>query len=178
MSDELNLAGLEEAATEAAAPVEKKARKEKVITPEEIEALGAAVEKIKEFGVSDNFAKVLPLVVVWHEKEAAAPVKDAVIAAFGGSEKFKDYVDTEFQAELAVINGLNKVCSVLNNVKSFYARREASKKVKMQQISIGGEYYEVNADFLASLANVPVDEKRERLLSHEDTKKATPIEML
>lgn len=178
MSQELNLEGLEDAAAEAPATTEKKARKEKVITPEEIEALGAAVEKVKEFGVSEEFAKVLPLVAVWHDKDASAPVKEAVINAFGGSEKFKDYVDTDFQKELAVICGLNKVASVLNNIKSFYARREASKKVKMIQVSIGGEYYEVNADFLASLANVSVDEKREALLQHEDTKKSTPIELL
>ena len=178
MSQEMDLTGLEDVATIAPAATEKKPKKEKVVTAEDLAALNSAVEKLKEFGVSEKFATVLPLVIVWHDKEASAPVKDAIIESFGGSDKFKDYVDGEFQKELAVVAGLNKVASVLNNIKSFYARREASKKMKTSQISIADVYYDVNAEFLASIQTLPVDEKREMLLNHEDTKKSVAIEAL
>ena len=148
------------------------------MTVEDLEALKAACDKVKAFGVSENFAKVMELVPVWHDKDASAPVKEAVANAFGGSDKFKNYVDGEFQNELAVINGLTKVASTLNNIKAFYARRESTKKAKTQLIMIGGKYYQVNSEFYASLANKSVDEKREALLNHPDTKENNTVEML
>lgn len=168
-----------EAMEEVAAEKETKAKKEKKeMTPEELEALKAACDKVKAFGVSDNFAKVMELVPVWHDKEASAPIKEAVANAFGGSDKFKDYIDGEFQEELAVINGLNKVASTLNNIKAFYARRESSKKAKTQLVMIGGKYYQVNSEFYASLADKSADEKREALLNHADTKENNSVEVL
>lgn len=178
-NQDLDLGALETAT--GAAEKETKAKKaDKEMTSEELEALNGAVDKIKAFGVSDNFSKVLSLVTIWHEKtsEELKNQKAEVIESFGGSEKFKDYVDGEFQTELEVVSGLQKAVSTLNNIKSFYGRREGSKKVKKTQISIQGVYYEVSSDFLASLAGVEASEKRAALLAHGDTVKQDVVEVL
>ena len=176
---ELKIEQLESA--ETTTNVAAKVKKE--LTAEDIAALNAATEKIQEFGVSDNFAKVLPLVSVWHDKELAAPVKEEVIAAFGGSEKFKDYIGAEFSTELAVIAGIQKSVSVLNNVKSFYARRgdgtPKAKKEKLMQITIGGEPYSISIAYYESLASVTDKvEKKELILAHPLTKKNEAVEVL
>lgn len=178
MSD-LKIDQLENVATAETAVAKVK----KEVTAEDIAALNAATEKIQEFGVSDNFAKVLPLIAVWHDKELAAPVKEEVITAFGGSEKFKDYIGGEFAAELAVIAGIQKSVSVLNNVKSFYARRgdgtPKAKKEKLMQITIGGEPYSISIAYYESLAAVTDKaEKKALILAHEATKKNEAVEVL
>lgn len=178
MSKDLKIDSLESEGNVAA---ETKATKEKkVLTAEEIAALEAACEKVKQFGVSDEFAQMMRMVPMWHDTEANAAVKQEVADFFGGSDKLKDYVDGPFQEELAVIAGLNKVASTLNNVKSFYARRAGTGKprVKYASINIGGEFYNVNAEYLASLAGTPAPEKKELLLAHADTKKNESIEVL
>jgi hypothetical protein len=176
---ELNVNDLETAQTDATGTEgTKKSKEPKELTPEEVAGLTAAVAKIKEFGVSENFSKVLDLVPVWHDKDASAAVKTSVIEGFGGSEAFKNYIDGDFQAELAVINGLQKAASTMNNIKSFYARRATTAKPKMIQVSIGGDLYEVNADFLASLSGMDAASKRPALLANPDTKKNEGVEVL
>jgi hypothetical protein len=175
---ELNLDGLETAGTTATEGTEKAARVAKELTAEDIAGLAAGVDKMKELGVSDNFAKVLGLVTVWHDKVASAPVKEAITEAFGGADKFKDYIDGEFQTELSVFLGLQKSLSVLNNIKSFYARRAGAVKVKFVSVSIGGEFYDVNAEYMASIKDKDAVEKRELLLAHADTKKNASVEVL
>jgi hypothetical protein len=176
---ELNVSDLETSTAPAEGTETKKSSKEpKELTPEEIAGLAAAVAKINEFGVSANFAKVLSLVPVWHDKDASAPVKASVIESFGGSEEFKNYIDGDFQTELAVINGLQKAASTLNNVKSFYARRATTAKTKLIQVSISGDLYEVSADFLASLSGMDAASKRAALLADPNTKKNEGVEVL
>lgn len=185
MKQEKNLAdGLEAVEvndTVAAEGAEKSAKAVKMLTEEEVAALNAAADKIRAFGVSPKFAKVMELIPVWHLKtsDALAAKKKEVIEFFGGTETFKDYIDGEFQAELEVINGMTKAVSTMNNINSFYARRkEVNKKSKMTQINIGGTIYEVNADYLVSVSTLPASERRELVLAHADTKQATGIEIL
>lgn len=166
------------AGLEAAEATEKVKKEKAPLTAEEIQVLKDASEKIVAFGVSDNFAKVMALIPVWGDKEAAAPVKQAVIDSFGGSETFKDYIDGEFSADLEVINGMQKAVSVLNNIRSFYARRVSTRKAKLTQVNIGGKFYDVNADYLTTLAGKSKDEKRELLLAHADTKETQDVEIL
>lgn len=176
---ELQVDDLETVATETVVTKEKKVKA--APTAEDIAALVAGVEKIKEFGVSDSFAKVLGMVPMWHDTEANKATKEAIIAELGGPEKFKDYVDSEFQTELAVIGGLSKIASTLNNIKSFYARREpkaGSRKVKTTQVNMGGKFYLVNSEYYASLKGLEASEKRDLLLAHEDTKENDAIEIL
>lgn len=179
MAKEALEAGLEESATTQVV-TEKKVKA--LPTAEEIKALEQACEKIRQFGVSDEFARTMKMVPMWDDKEANKPVKDEVIASFGGSETFKTYVDGPFQDELAVIAGLGKTLSILNNVKSFYARREGtspkSKKAKMSAVNINNTPYLVNAEYLASLSSYTKDEKRELLLAHADTRANDTIESL
>ena len=157
----------------------EKVKKEKApLTVEEIQVLKDASEKIIAFGVSDNFAKVMELIPVWNDKEAAAPVKQSVIDSFGGSEAFKDYIDGDFSQDLEVINGMQKGVSVLNNIRSFYARRASTRKAKLTQVNIGGKFYDVNADYLTTLAGKSKEEKRELLLAHADTKETQNVEVL
>lgn len=177
--DALKIEDLETATAEVASTT--KTKKEKTPpTAEEIAALEAACEKIRAFGVSDEFSRVLGLVPMWHDTEANANAKAKVIESFGGSDKFKDYVDSTFQTELAVIAGLSKVASTLNNVKSFYARRENTgvKKSKMVPVNMDSVAYLVNADYFASLAGMSREEKKAALLAHADTKKNDTVEVL
>lgn len=176
----LQIEDLEQANTEAtAAGKEEKAPKApKVVTQEEIDSITAGVAKMTEMGVSTELAKVLELVPVWHDKDASAPVKAAVIEHFGSSDKFKNYIDGPFQEELSVFAGINKSVSTLNNIKSFYARREGTKKVKLTPVTIGGETYDVNAEFLLSLKDASKEDKRAALLAHADTKKNEAMEVL
>lgn len=181
-TQELNIDQLqdENGAVEATATKKEK----KVLTAEDVAAITAATEKIREFGVSDNFSKVLPLVSVWHDAELSAPVKAEVIEAFGGSDKFKDYIGAEFEAELAVVSGIVKAVSVLNNVKSFYKRRGdgtarvSKKKEATIQINIGGEPYTISQAYYETIVSLPNEEKKQLLLEHPATKKAEAIEVL
>lgn len=177
-----NLAdGLEEMApVEAVATKEPKEKKEKrELTAEEIKGIEIAAEKLKEMGATPEFSRVLDLAKVWNNKEAAAPVKEAVIEAFGGSEKFKNYVDGAFQEESAVVSGYAKIASTLNNIKAFYGRRATAAKTKMQQIDIDNKIYQINSEFYASLpTTMSRDEKKEALLNHPDTVLNTITEIL
>lgn len=181
MSQDLKLDQLESTTEETATTTTAKAAK--VMTDEDVANLEAAVVKIGEFGVSENFAKVLPLVAVWHDTELSAPVKEEVIAAFGTSAEFKDYIGAEFSDELAVIASIAKAASTLNNIKSFYKRRgdgttKSKKKEKMMQINIGGEPYTISQVYYESIAALTAPEKRELVLAHPLTKKAEALEVL
>ena len=166
--------------TQESAIVATAKKEKKVLSAEEIAALEAATEKVKEFGVSPEFAQVMRMVPNWHDTDANATVKQEVMDFFGDSAKLKDYIDGDFQTELAVIAGLGKVFSTLNNIKSFYARREGTgaKRVKLTSVNIGGTYYNVNAEYYAGLAGVAGAEKKELLLAHADTKVNDSIEVL
>ena len=169
MSDkDAMVAGLEET------PVveETKKRTKRVQTPEEKEILIAGVEKLKELGVSENLAKVLAIVPEWNgDKEELAAAKEAMIESFGGSENLKDFIDGDFMEELKAYFGISKVTPVLNNIKSFYARRASngSHRTATMQVSIGGTFYKVDKAYFESLADKSNEEKRELLLQHEKT---------
>ena len=172
--------GLEEgtANTETTETKEAKARKEQ--SPEEREVLVAGVNQLLEIGVSDRLSKVLTLAVDWNTpKEVVSAAKEALIKEFGTSDALKDYVDAEFQKELMPFQGIAKLMPVLNNIKSFYARREntaASKKIKFVQASIGGVIYNVNAAYMVEITNLTGPEKKELLLAHPDTNSVDVIE--
>jgi len=154
--------------------------KRKVQTPEERETLVAGAEQLRSIGISDRLSKVLVLAVDWNTpKETVQPAKEALIKEFGTSDALKDYVDTDFQKELQPFAGIAKLLPVLNNIKSFYARREntsVSKKVKYVQASISGTIYNVNAAYMAEIANLPNAEKKQLLLAHPDTNSVEVIE--
>lgn len=177
MSEELKTDDLEMAKT----PEEKS---KKFQTPEQKTVVEAGVEKLKEVGVSENLLKVLPLVAVWKDEdaEALAAAKDAVIESFGGIDAFKDYVTNELAEELEAFVGITKCVPIMNNIKSFYARRPGTKgrkkKVKLIQVKIGATIYNVNAEYRDSLNELPTDEKKELILSHPDTAEVVTEELL
>lgn len=177
MSKKNQIEGLEEATDMTSESADKKAKK--VQTAEDRTTLEAGVNQLKEIGVSENLKKVLELVPEWNgEKETLSALKESVIEAFGGSDKLKDYIDGPFQEEILAFQGIAKTMPVLNNIKSFYARRESTgvRKVKTVQVSIGGVTYNVDATYRDEIAALPVEEKRELLLAHPATKKADVIE--
>ena len=152
--------------------VETKKRVKKVQTAEERETLVAGCEKLKQLGVSENLAKLLAIVPEWNgDKEALAAHKEQLIEAFGGSEALKDFVDGSFLDELKPYAGIAKVTPVLNNIRSFYARRASngSHKTATMQVNIGGAFYKVDKAYFDSLADKSNEEKRELLLQHEKT---------
>lgn len=166
--------GLEEVVAETT--TEKKEKK--VQTAKEKETIEAGVAKLNEIGVSEKLALVLALVPVWKgdetEKSAA---KEEVIEAFGSSDALKDYIDGDFENDVQAFMGIAKAMPILNNIKSFYARRKSSAgSRKTIQVGIGGIAYIVNQQYLSSLSELPADERKELILSHKDTKKAPAIE--
>lgn len=171
--DEL-VEGLEVAATED----QKEVKVKKEQTAEEVAQIEAGAAKIKEFGVSEKFAKVMDaLVTVWNgnDKDVLSAKKEEVIKSFGGSDSLKDYIDGDFQTELSAIQGTAKVSSILNNIKSFYARRAGSTKVKTLQVNIAGTLYSVDAAYFAEIAAFTREEKRELLLAHANTTVVTAV---
>lgn len=151
---------------------ETKKRTKRVQTAEEKEVLVAGVEKLKELGVSENLTKLLAIVPEWNgDKEELAVAKEAMIESFGGSESLKDFVDGDFVEELKPYMGIVKAIPVLNNIKSFYARRSSngSHRAATMQVSIGGAFYKVDKTYFESLADKSNEEKRELLLQHEKT---------
>ncbi len=151
--------------------VTTKTKKVKIQTPEELAVIVAGIELIKKFGVSEKFALVVDITPFWNgDKEELSAKKEELIKAFEGSDKLKDYVDGEFQEELNGILGTAKIGSILNNFKSFYARRPSSKKAKLTQVNIAGTIHNVNTDYFVSIGDLPKEEKRELLLKHPDTK--------
>jgi len=154
---------------------EVKAKKEQ--TPEDVAQIEAGVAKIKEFGVSEKFAQVMELATAWNgtDKDVLAAAKESLIKTFGGSDSLKDYVDGEFQKELSDIQGTAKVASILNNIKSFYARRAGAVKVKTLQVNILGTLYSVSAEYFVEIGAFSKEEKRELLLAHPNTTLVTTV---
>lgn len=168
--------GLEQGAEQAQ---EKEVKRRREQTPEDVEAIKAGLEILKANGVDDKTLTVLEnLAPVWNsgDKDAIAAAKEAVIAAFEGSDKLKDFIDGDFQEALKGFNGIAKIMPIANNIKSFYARRQSTKKAATVQVNIGGVLYQVNKAYYESIADKSKEEKRELLLAHEDTQKANNIE--
>lgn len=179
-NEEMDLAaGLEEgvAGTEPTQE-EKTTRRRKEQTPEDVEAIVAGVEKLKELGISEKTAIILTnLAPVWNgsDKEAIQAAKEVVINAFGGSENLKDFIDADFQKEFLPFLGIARVVPIANNIKSFYARRSSSKKPATVQVNIGGTLYNVEKAYYESIADKSKEEKRELLLAHPATVKAGDV---
>lgn len=169
-------AGLENATEETPKVVKEK----KEVTQEEIDAIKNAIVVLTNAGVVDEkLAKVLELAPMWHDTEANAATKEAVMEFFGGSDKLKDYVDGEFQAELVKLAGFAKLGTIGNNIKSFYARRSQKRPSKAAvQVTISGNLYSVNKAYLETLEGMEKEAKREALLAHADTKAVETIESL
>lgn len=156
----------------------KEKKEKKVQTAEDRQTLEAGVEQMKAIGVSENLAKVLSLVPVWKgEEDEKSATKEAVIEAFGSSENLKDYIDGDFKADAEGFVGLAKAMPILNNIKSFYARRASSAgSRKSIQANIDGTIYSINQAYFDSVKDLPSDEKKELILAHKDTKAAPTIE--
>ena len=167
----------------ASAEEVKTARAKKIQTAEERAQLVEASETLQMAGiVSGDFVKVLPLMVDWNsETEELKAVKDAVIAEFGGSDKFKDFVGGEFTAIQDKLNAISRLVVAGNGVKSHYTRRNTPRKgkVKTTTIFLNNMAHSVSVEYLASLAGISdAVEKRNLLLAHADTTKIEGIESL
>jgi hypothetical protein len=170
--------GLEEVAVEAEGEA-KVAKARKIQTPEEKEVLVAGVAQLKSMGVSEEFAKVLDLAIDWNSaEEEKAAAKAATIEAFGASDILKDYIDGDFTKDSMAWSGIAKLMPVVNNIKSFYARREstATKKVKYVQVSISGVIFNVDSEYAESIKSLPVAERKELLLAHPATNQVSVAE--
>lgn len=155
-----------------------KAKKE--VTQEEIDSVKNAIAVLSGAGVlSEKMAKVAELAPMWHDTDANAATKEEVMEFFGGSDKLKDYVDGEYQEELVALTGFAKLVTILNNVKSFYARRSTKRPSKASvQVTISGNLYSVNKAYLESTADMDKEARREALLAHAETKPVETIESL
>ena len=155
-----------------------KAKKE--VTQEEIDSVKNAIAVLSGAGVlSEKMAKVAELAPMWHDTDANAATKEEVMEFFGGSDKLKDYVDGEYQEELVSLTGFARLATILNNVKSFYARRSTKRPSKASvQVTISGNLYSVNKAYLESIADMDRKAKREALLAHAETKPVETIESL
>jgi len=164
-------------ATTEATDATPRSRKEQ--SAEEKETLVAGAEKLIALGVSSKLANVLTLAIDWNtDKETVTAAKEALIKEFGSSDNLKDYVDGEFQKEILPFQGIAKLMPVLNNIKSFYARREnsGSKKVKFVQVSISGTIYNVDSAYSAEISHLTPTERKQLLLAHASTTKVDVAE--
>lgn len=158
---------------------QKKSRKVKTSTPEEVALHAQACEAIKEFGFSEKFQKLLVVVPAWHNKDENAENKKELIESFGSSEALKDYIDSEeFAEELATLQNVSKVTSILNLVKAFYARRPKAekaprvKKGKLAVINIDGELYHARVELINEVKELENKAERvEKLLADKYTTK-------
>lgn len=175
--EKVSAEGLEEGIDTSAMENEtvKTGKKVKEFTEEDARLISAGVEKLKAFGVSEKMMLVLTTIVPhWpkgSDNEELKAAKAAMQEAFGGADKFKDFIDGDFQGELETILGTQKVASVLNNIKSFYARRPGSaKKTPTQKLRMDNVLYTVDKAYYESIADKPAQEKKELLLNHPSTK--------
>lgn len=160
---------------------EAKTSKRRIFTPEELAAVVAGVEKLRSFGLSEKTMVILEnLAPAWNAEDRGELVtaKQRVIDYFDGSDKLKDYIDGEFQAELQPYVGISKIIPVANNIRSFYARRpgSGSKKAALVQVNISGTVYNVDKAFYNSLEGKSNEEKRELVLNHPSTQKAPEVQ--
>lgn len=181
--EEMDLgAGLEEAVAGQEVNQEEKKGRRREQTQEDVDAINAGIEKLKELGLNEQTLTILAtLAPVWNgnDKEAIQLAKDEVIKAFGGSEALKDFIDGDYQAVMLPFVGIAKIMPIANNIKSFYARRSSTKKPAAIQINIGGTLYSVDKTFYTSLEGKSKDEKRELVLGHPSTVKSDDVpEML
>lgn len=170
---------LEKLVEETTENTEKKTWTRKPLTAEEVESVKSAIETMKELGVSENYQKLMAAAPDWYaeDKTVKEENRKALVESFDG--KLKDYLDSEeFKQEHGKFAGLTKLMSIIGNIVSYNARRNytSKAKAKMVVISIGGEYYTVNQDYMNSIRELPKDQRRELLLQHEDTKKNNSIE--
>lgn len=165
---------------------EKKVAEKKVLTAEELAQINAAIEVLKQSGlVSEDFAQVLKLVPNWHDTEANKEIKKEVIESFNSSEEFKNYIDGEFQEELKNVVGFARLASILNNIKSFYARRESKgarkSKVKTTVLNIKGTAYNVSVELLKQVKadeSLSQEDKFKALLEDANTTKVEVVDVL
>nr|DAK62438.1 MAG TPA: hypothetical protein [Caudoviricetes sp.] len=165
---------------------EKKVAEKKVLTAEELAQINAAIEVLKQSGlVSEDFAQVLKLVPNWHDTEANKEIKKEVIESFNSSEEFKNYIDGEFQEELKNVVGFARLASILNNIKSFYARRESKgarkPKVKTTVLNIKGTAYNVSVELLKQVKadeSLSQEDKFKALLEDANTTKVEVVDVL
>jgi len=178
----LPVEGLEEGVVTATDVTTEEVKKEKKVqTPEEEAILVAGVAKLREIGIDEKLSVVLDLVSGWNgDKTELTAKKDAVIKAFEGSDNLKNYIDGDFQTAMVPFQGISKVMPVLNNIKSFYARREnavSTKKAKLVQISISGVIYNVDPIYMDSVAAEPKDVRKALILAHASTVKVEVAEL-
>ncbi len=173
--------GLEAAATTSVETAEEKeSRTRKEQTPEEREVLVAGAEKLKALGVNAEMQNLLILAVDWNaDKATQTAAKEAVITAFAGSENLKNFVGDDFQKEILPWLGIAKLIPVLNNIKSFYARRDgatSTKKTKFVQVSISAVMYNVDANYMQEISGLPPAERKALILAHPATNQMEVIE--
>ena len=147
-------------------------KEKKVQTEEDVKILKAGVEALVKMGASDKLQKLLLLVPAWNgDKDALPSIKEQVIESFGDVATLKDYMDADFSTDILPFLGIAKSIPVLNNIKSFYARRESAGKVKvkMQQVAFGGKLYMVSSDYYQEVSAFSGAERRQLLLAHPAT---------
>lgn len=192
-NEELNVEALE-VNVEATVEATETKRSKKEVTAEDVALLEESAKKLVSLGIiSEELSRFIPLVGVWHDKEASADVKTLVALEFAtegdehGTTALKDFASGPMAEEIESLKGIDKALSKLNLIRSFYARRPKKegtgsttrKSRKTQQISISGEYYDVNQDFYNGLdAAMSRDEKVAAILAHPQTKKSEVIDSL
>lgn len=169
-------------ATATAVAVEKPKRVKKVLTEDQIVEVAKAVEIVKNIeGVSENFQKLLAVVPMWTNAEANKATKEEVAVEFGGIAELKAYVANGLDADVAILGGIKDVISTLGAVKSFYGRVSAPREKKggkKIQVSIAGQLYMVNAEFMGTIATLTKEEKVAKIMAHPSLVKVDTIELL
>ena len=151
------------------------------LTQEELVEINSGVKQLKEIGISDNYGKMLSAVPDWYsdDDEVKKINRKNLTDSFGGSDKLKDYLESEeFKSEHMKWNGIARLLPIINNMASYHQRRpsRAGQNVRIQ-MSIENQLYMVNKNFLESIKDLPREAKIKAILEHDQTTKCEVVEL-
>jgi hypothetical protein len=154
---------------------------------------------------SENFFKLFDLALAWNKPGTVNPsfvdkseldaAKEATITLFGESAKLKDYFDDDYKVDASVLTGVRTLISILNNMFSFYHRREKDgdavsttrvRKSALLYINLKNpetgvvQMYQYSPEIADLVKNDSIsrEEKINTILAHKDTKPAEVYEIL
>jgi hypothetical protein len=169
-----------------------------------VEASVQLLSQFKDSGFfSEDFFKLFNLALAWNKPGTTDPTvvdkseldaaKEATIALFGESAKLKDYFDEKYKNDASILSGIRNLISILNNMFSFYHRREKDgdatprvKKSALLYINLKNpetgvvQLYQYSPEIADLVKNDSIsrEEKINSILAHKDTKPAEVYEIL
>lgn len=144
--------------------------KRKPLTQEEIAVLKQGAEIVGK-KVSKEAKRIVECIPAWlgEDKELTSEERKKLVESFGGSEKIREYFESEaFANDFADFIAISKVMPVVNVIKNYYAHRTSTARVsrKLVNVTIDGQLYRINEAYLQSIANKSKEERKALIMAH------------